>query len=199
VPPYHRGVTTYLETERLTLRRFTPDDLDALLELDSDPAVMRYITGGRLTTREEMRDDYLPWWLAYYERGGAWGFWAAIERATGAFLGWFHLRPNAEDPPDEPELGYRLVQAAWGMGLATEGSIGLIDKAFTELGARRVYATTMAVNTGSRRVMEKAGMRFVRTFTMPWPDKIEGDEEGDVEYAITREEWESDRTGHDAG
>lgn len=186
-------MTVYLETERLTLRRFTPEDLDALVELDSDPAVMRYITGGRLTTREEMRDDYLPWWLAYYERGDAWGFWAAIEHETGAFLGWFHLRPNPEDPPDEPELGYRLIRARWGRGFATEGSIGLIDKAFRELGAGRVYATTMTVNTGSRRVMEKAGMRFVRTFTMPWPDRIEGDEEGDVEYAITREEWEADR------
>ena len=192
-------MTVYLETERLTLRRFTPDDLDALVALDSDPAVMRYINGGRPTTVEEMRDDYLPWWLAYYDRGDAWGFWAAIERETGAFLGWFHLRPNAGDPPDEPELGYRLIQTAWGRGLATEGSIALIDKAFEELGARRVYATTMTVNTGSRRVMEKAGMRFVRTFTMPWPDRIEGDELGDVEYAITRDEWEADRVARAAG
>ena len=51
----------------------------------------------------------------------------------------------------------------------------------------------MAVNTGSRRVMEKSGMRFVRTFVMDWPVRIEGDEEGDVEYAITRAEWEADR------
>ena len=192
-------MTVYLETERLTLRRFTPDDLDALVALDSDPAVMRYINGGRPTTVEEMRDDYLPWWLAYYDRGDAWGFWAAIERETGAFLGWFHLRPNAGDPSDEPELGYRLIQAAWGRGLATEGSIALIDKAFEELGARRVYASTMTVNAGSRRVMEKAGMRFVRTFTMPWPDRIEGDELGDVEYAITRDEWEADRAARAAG
>ena len=62
--------------------------------------------------------------------------------------------------------------------------------AFTELGARRVYAETMAVNLGSRRVMEKAGLRLVRTFHQPWPDRIEGDEHGDVEYALTRAEWE---------
>jgi RimJ/RimL family protein N-acetyltransferase len=47
----------------------------------------------------------------------------------------------------------------------------------------------MAVHTGSRRVMEKAGMRPVRTFHADWPDRIPGDEHGDVEYAITREEW----------
>ena len=76
--------------------------------LDADPAVMRYINGGRPTPRDEIRDDYLPWWLAYYERGDRYGFWAAIERQTGAFLGWFHLRPLPDDPDDEPELGYRL-------------------------------------------------------------------------------------------
>ena len=183
----------YLETPRLVLRRFTPADLDALVELDADPAVMRYINGGRPTPYAEMRDDYLPWWLAYYERGAAWGFWAAIERETGTFLGWFHLRPNEGDPPDEPELGYRLTRSSWGAGYATEGSRALVDKAFAELGARRVYATTMFVNTGSWRVMEKAGLRFVRRYVTTWPERIEGEEEGDVEYAITREQWEADR------
>ncbi|HSS36107.1 MAG TPA: GNAT family N-acetyltransferase, partial [Patescibacteria group bacterium] len=148
----------YLETERLILRRFTPDDVDLVTGLDADPAVMRYINGGRPTPRDEIRDDYLPWWLAYYERGDRYGFWAAIERQTGAFLGWFHLRPLPDDPQDEPELGYRLMGSAWGHGYATEGSRALVRKAFTELGARRVYATTMVVNVGSWRVMEKAGL-----------------------------------------
>ncbi len=183
----------YLETPRLALRRFTSDDLDDLVALDADPAVMRFINGGHPTPREEMRTDYLPFWLAYYERGDAWGFWAAIEKETGRFLGWFHLRPLPEDPPDEPELGYRLVRDAWGRGYATEGSRALIDKAFIEHGARRVHASTMKVNDGSWRVMEKAGMRFVRLFFGEWPERIPGDEEGDVEYAITREEWEADR------
>lgn len=187
-----RAPDVYLETERLILRRFSTDDVDALTELDADPAVMRYITGGLATPREEMRDDYLPYWLAYYDRGDAWGFWAAIERSTGAFLGWFHLRPEEHDPPDEPELGYRLIRAAWGQGYATEGSRALVDKAFRELGARRVYATAMAVNTASWRVMEKSGLRFVRNFRMEWPYRIEGDEAGDVEYAITRNEWLAD-------
>jgi RimJ/RimL family protein N-acetyltransferase len=53
-----------------------------------------------------------------------------------------------------------------------------------------VVASTMAVNVASRRVMERAGLRFVRMYHEPWPDQIEGSEEGDVEYAITRDEWE---------
>lgn len=183
----------YLTTDRLLLRRFTADDVDLLVALDGDQEVMRFINGGRATPREELAEDVLPFWLRFYDEGDRWGFWAAEDRVSGEFRGWFHLRPNRDDPPDEPELGYRLRRGVWGAGLATEGSIALIDKAFRELGARRVYATTMAINTASRRVMEKAGMRFVRHFHGDWPEAIPGDEHGDVEYAITREQWEADR------
>ena len=133
----------------------------------------------------------LPRFTSYYERFAGCGFWAAIEKATGAFLGWFHFRPPSDQdhPLDNVELGYRLCRSAWGKGYATEGSIGLIRKGFTDLDVQRVFATTMAVNLASRRVMEKAGLRFVRTFHLPWPDEIEGSEQGDVEYALTRAEW----------
>jgi RimJ/RimL family protein N-acetyltransferase len=188
-------VSVFLETDRMILRQFTTDDLEALVELDSDPAVMRFITGGRATPREEMRDDILPTWLGYYDRFAGYGFWAAIERTTGAFLGWFHFRPAPGRPLDEPELGYRLRRSAWGQGYATEGARALIDTGFRDLGVRRVVAETMTVNTASRRVMEKAGLRFVRTFFQDWPDRIEGDELGDVEYAIERAEWERQEAG----
>lgn len=179
-----------VETERLWLRRFTDDDADNLVELDADPEVMRYITGGRATPAEEIRDEVLPAFLGYHERGDAWGFWAAVEKTTGTFIGWFHLRPRpGEDPPDEPELGYRLRREAWGRGLASEGARALVERAFRDHGAHRVHASTMVVNAASRRVMERAGLRFVRVFHQDWPDRIDGEELGDVEYALTREEW----------
>jgi RimJ/RimL family protein N-acetyltransferase len=179
----------FLETERLILRHFTRADVDLIVDLDSDPDVMRYITGGRATTRSEIEDDMLPAWLGYYERFSGYGFWATIEKSSGEFIGWFHLRPLPDTPLDEPELGYRFKKSAWGRGYATEGSRALIDHAFRALGASRVYARTMTVNTGSRRVMEKSGLRFVRTFFGVWPDKIAGDEHGDVEYSLTLSEW----------
>ncbi|MGH3090592.1 MAG: GNAT family N-acetyltransferase, partial [Rubrobacteraceae bacterium] len=61
---------------------------------------------------------------------------------------------------------------------------------FTKLGARRVIARTMAINTASRRVMEKAGLTHARTFHEAWDEPIEGAEHGEVEYALNREEWE---------
>jgi len=177
-----------LETERLIIRRFTLADAALALDLDSDPEVTHYITGGVSEFDLKMLDA----WLDEYRRWPGYGTFAAVERSSGAFLGWFHLRPE-EGSDDEPEIGYRLRRDAWGRGYATEGARALVDKAFTDLGATRVWANAMAVHVASRRVMEKAGLRFIRLFHGDWPYAIPGDEHGDVEYAITRAEWEEDR------
>ncbi|WP_433555142.1 GNAT family N-acetyltransferase [Pseudonocardia xinjiangensis] len=182
-------MTDHLETDRLRLRRFTTADLDDVHALHSDPAVMRYLD--RPATREHVRDTTLPQWFALYERHPRFGYFAALQKQTGTFLGWFLFRPQpVEQPtPGEIELGYRLHKAAWGRGFATEGSIALVEMGFTELGVQRVVATTMAVNRGSRRVLEKSGLRYVRTFHVDWPHPLDGSEHGEVEYALTREEW----------
>ena len=185
----------FLETERLVLRRFTPDDVEVLTELDSDPQVMLFVTGGRPTPREEVRTELLPALLNWYDRYEGFGFWAAVERATGDFVGWFHFRPHPDGVAAGVELGYRLRRSAWGRGYATEGCRALVHRGFTELGVERVYAEAMAVHTASRRVMEKAGLRHVRTFHQEWPYRIPGDEHGDVEYALTRAEFGGPRDG----
>jgi RimJ/RimL family protein N-acetyltransferase len=189
---HDRIVDIYLETERLVLRRFTAEDADLLIELDSDPAVMHYLSGGVPTAPEVVRERYLPNILAGYERwDGKLGLFAAHEKDGGAFIGWFILRPEAQGPLDEVELGYRLRQAAWGKGYGTEGSRALLGKAFTELGVRMVWADTMTVNRKSRHVMEKLDMALARTIPVP-PDMqtIEGAEHGGVRYEITKEQWE---------
>jgi RimJ/RimL family protein N-acetyltransferase len=180
----------FLETERLVLRRFTEADVDNLFDLDGDPEVMRFLTGGKPTPREVIRNETLPRILHYYERFAGLGFWAAIEKSTGDFMGWFEFRTPEGGGPDEVELGYRLRESAWGKGYATEGARALIRKGFTELGVRRVVAQAMAVNTASRRVMEKVGLTHVRTFQEDWPDPIKGVEEGEVEYALCKADWE---------
>ncbi len=185
-----------LETPpRLTMRRFTEGDIDNLFDLNSDPEVMRYLTGGRSTPREEIRDQIIPFHLAAYDRLDRLGTWAADSTATGEFLGWFHLRPGPGGDRTNIDLGYRLRRAAWNRGYATEGSRALIGMGFTDLGAERVFGHTMTVNTASRRVMEKCGMAQVRTIPYDGPDVIEGSKHGEVEYALTKPEWELLRTG----
>ncbi|WP_049580465.1 GNAT family N-acetyltransferase [Streptomyces sp. SBT349] len=189
-----------METERLRLRPFTEDDADRLAALHGDPAVMRYIDDGRPVERGDTVALHLPALLAEYrELPPGHGAFAAEERQGGAFVGWFSLRPAASrgletGPGGGTELGYRLLPSAWGRGYATEGARALVRAAFAERGAERVVATTMTVNTASRRVLEKAGLRLVRTFFEDWPEPIPGSEHGDVEYALTRAGWEG-RTG----
>ncbi|MFI5620372.1 GNAT family N-acetyltransferase [Streptomyces sp. NPDC051567] len=180
----------FLETGQLVLRPFTAADAGHLLALDGDPEVMRFINGGRPTSPGEIRSRTLPRLLHDHPCTGTRGYWAAQERGTGAFLGWFEFRPLDDHGPAVVELGYRLTRATWGRGLATEGSRALIRRGFTAPGLERVTANTMAVNTGSRRVMEKSGLSFVRNFTGDWPETIPGSEHGEVEYALTRPGWE---------
>ena len=188
-------VDPYLQTERVTLRRFGADGADLLTELDSDPAVMRYLSGGVPTPLEDYRDRGVPGIIAAYDRwAGNFGVFAAYETTGGAFVGWFCLRPERDGPLDEAELGYRLRQTAWGRGLATEVSAALLAKAFTELDVRVVWGETMALNRTSQRVMEKVGM--VVTQELETPEDmlaVEGAELGGYRYEITKEQWERAR------
>lgn len=186
---YPSDVASYLETERLTLRPFTADDVDLLCDLNADPAVMRYLTGGRPTPRADVRDEILPGILDEYARHPGFGTFAAHVTATGEFIGWLELRPKDGDERDV-ELGYRLRRAAWGRGYATEGARALVRKAFGELGVDRVWAETMAVNTPSRKVMERVGLTYARTFHVDFDDLIDGTEHGEVEYELLRADWE---------
>lgn len=185
-------------TDRLSLRRFAPTDLDDLAALHGDPAVMRFIDGEPVP-REVVAARTLPEILAEYERlPEVLGRFVLAERETGAFVGWVSLLPaNSVGLEKYPglELGYRLRTSMWGRGYAAEGARALIRRAFEDFngsgcghGYDRVAATTMTVNSASRRVMEKVGLRYVRTFFADWPEYIEGAEHGDVVYERSLDE-----------
>jgi [ribosomal protein S5]-alanine N-acetyltransferase len=188
-------MTVFLETDRLILRQFTDTEEDGalLLDLDSDPEVMRYIgpfaLGGVEAYRERMRTN----WLAYYTTHPARGFWAVIEKSTNQFIGWFLLRPSTDyrfaaaagwTRPTDLELGYRLRQSAWGRGLATEVATELVKMALDDPEVTSVVACALVPNRASTRVMEKVGMSRVREFALP------GFTEPIVMYAVCREGYE---------
>jgi len=180
----------YLETDRMILRRLTEEDAEHLFDLDSDPAVMEFLTGGVPNAREFIVERSLPCFLGYYEQYDDFGLWAAIEKESSQFMGWFHFRPFKENP-DETELGYRLKQAYWGRGFATEGSRALINKGFQELAVTKVVATAMSLNTRSRCVMEKVGLQFEKEFVYsgaPFPG-WHAEDCLEVKYGLTKERW----------
>lgn len=184
-------------SERLVLRRFAQRDLDLLVELDSDPEVMRYLSGGQPTPRETVENTVLPRIIAGYDQPPHFGCLAAFEKAGEDFVGWFLLRVPAYEPgtpriDGEYEVGYRLRRPHWGKGYATEMSHAIVEHAFTELDTERLVAQTMAVNTGSRRVMEKLGMSYIGKYFPDLPP-IPGSEHGEVVYWLTRTEWQASR------
>ena len=180
----------YLETERILLRQFTPDDVDCLYALDSDPEVMRYLTNGVPRSYAETKNETLPRHIAYYEKFAHFGVWAAIEKETGAFIGWFHFRPDARNPEEDIELGYRLMRLVWDKGYATEVSRALIRKGFEELGVKRVTARAMKANVNSWRVMEKVGMNFEMEYI---EEKFPVDDQTAVRYELSREAYNKNK------
>lgn len=179
----------FLETERLILRQFTENDTDNLLELNSDPDVVRFTSdAGQPTEYKVIQTQILPKFFTYYEKYDGYGVWAAIEKSSQAFIGWFLFRPAVDASYFNPafanesdiEIGYRLLKAAWGKGYATEGSKAIILKGFSVLGTQRVVSVALAANVASIRVMEKVGLKLEKRFV------YEGHGQEVVLYALNR-------------
>ena len=193
-----------LRTERLLLVPLADRHLELEVQLDSDPEVLRYLSG-RTHSRAEVaaaharrlaladRVDGLGYWMAFGSAGGTPGSTPPASEDGAEFVGLMMLPPaHGPDQPDDPavaELGYRLARRYWRQGLATEASRTLLRLAFDVVGQSRVIAQTMAVNLGSRGVMEAVGMRYTRTFFPDWDDVLPGSEHGEVEYETTRDMW----------
>jgi len=194
-------------TARLQLRPITSDDAPLLFELDSDPEVMRWLSGGPGTPLSTIQETVLPGFLSLPAEQG-FGCWLVFERECAEFLGWVSLRPGQAREAGG-ELGYRFRRTAWGHGFATEAARAVLTHAFESAGLARVFGTTYEANLGSRRVMEKLGMVLVRRFR-PTPAELAspstfapGDadpwDRDDLEFAVSREEWRRLRPVGSAG
>jgi ribosomal-protein-alanine N-acetyltransferase len=148
----------HLETERLTLRPLTAEDLEAVAALLGDAEAL-VLWGGALD-----RDGARSWIernLDRYERNG-FGRCAMVLRATGELVGDCGLIPTDVEGTPEVELGWVVARSQWGRGLATEAATAWRDLAFTELGLHRIVSMVSERNVASRRVAEKLGMTIER-------------------------------------
>jgi RimJ/RimL family protein N-acetyltransferase len=173
------GMTT-LETERLTLRRFTDADRAEMIRYYGDPAVMGIRKfGPRPPAAASAAFDTL---LAHWHDHG-FGLMAGVERATGAFIGEIGLRWN--EPPDLfVEISYGLYPPFRGKGYATEASAACLALGFETLGLERIVGRARGDNTISHRVLEKLGM----TLEFRRPGAATGGHDL-VQYAIERAAW----------
>jgi RimJ/RimL family protein N-acetyltransferase len=155
-------IGTHLETERLLLVPCNDEHLSGLSTINSDPEVMRYISGRPETPAEtQMMIDRVK------ARWTRWGYswWTIIERHSGEIVGAGciqNLRRGGPDPdPDCPlEIGWRIRRDKWAQGLATEAARAMADFAFVRLRADSLYAVCDPGNGASIAVMMKLGMRY---------------------------------------
>jgi RimJ/RimL family protein N-acetyltransferase len=148
-----------IETPRLLLRPWQPEDLAEFTRLLTDPVVTRHIVVSTPFSSEDVA-ELSARTLEQWERNG-FGPWAAIEKATGRWVGHIGLDELADWPgPDKVEVGWELQREFWGRGLATEGGRAGVRHGFETVGLERIISVTMGTNAASRRVMEKCGLRF---------------------------------------
>jgi RimJ/RimL family protein N-acetyltransferase len=179
-----------LHTERITLVPLADEHLEWEFELDSDPEVMRYLSG-RADTRDEVEASHARRMTAAQKVDGL-GFWVGL--VDDEFVGWWILQPaHGPDQPDDPavaDLGFRLLPRHWRKGLASEGALELVRYGMDDLALDRIIAQTMTANARSRAAIERIGLTYVRTFPTSMTASVEGVDEGEVEYGITHEQWQ---------
>jgi RimJ/RimL family protein N-acetyltransferase len=173
----HATDTPVIETARLKLRRFRPDDLDALATLFTDPDVMRYVADGKPVDRETA-ETAIASIIAHWERHG-FGRWAVEDRETGEFVGYGGLRSLL----GTPEAVYHLAKRHWGKGFATELGRASLHFGFADRGFERIVAIAKPPNSASIHVMQKLGMCFEMQ-TSYYGIEV-------VQYAITADEFRS--------
>ena len=143
-----------LQTERLSLREFEPEDLDALAEILSDPETMRYYPAP--FDRAAVADWIQRNRIRYLHDG--FGLWAMVLHSTGELIGDCGLVRQIVDGADEIEIGYHVRRDLWCRGYASEAAQACREHGFAKLKAERLISLIRPENLASRRVAEKNGM-----------------------------------------
>lgn len=150
-------MTSTLTSERLVLRPWRDDDLDALAQLCADPEVMAHFPA----TLDRAGSAELLGKLMAHQAEHGFTFWALQRREDGAFVGFTGLARVGFDAPFVPavEIGWRLARPYWGQGYALEAAWRALQFAFAELQLDEVVAFTVPANQRSWGVMQRLGMR----------------------------------------
>lgn len=142
-------------------------DSELLWQLDQDPLVMKFITRGKTTTREEIENRFLPRLQAYRDPESGWGLWGVNSKHADEFLGWVLIRPmgffGGERDDRNLEIGWRFHQSAWGKGYATEAAQAVAAALILANQCDDLSAVALPENTASIHVMKKLGLQYLHT------------------------------------
>ncbi|MEG3907287.1 GNAT family N-acetyltransferase [Microcoleus sp. w2-18bC1] len=166
-----------IETARLYLRQFRPEDLDDLYRIYSDPETMKYLTGVRTREATEIAIHTM---LKRWEQNN-FGMWALVHKIDCKMIGRCGLAFLDQTP--EVELGYALDKVYWNQGLATEASFASLNYGFKILKLERIVAIARPENIASQRVIQKVGMKYEKNAHYYETDV--------VYYYVSRESYQS--------
>lgn len=172
----------FIETERLLFREMVLEDAPGMFELDSDPEVLKYLWM-KVQTKIEESEAVIRMVRDQYETLGI-GRYSVVLKETNEFIGWGGLKlvkTVVNGHTDFYDMGYRLQRKHWGKGYATEIAKASLVYGFDKMNLETIYAYAMREHKVSRKVLEKAGMKFIEDF--------EDDGIKDCWYRITRQEY----------
>lgn len=172
-----------IDTARLQLRQYTLDDLDDLAQILSNPKVMRYSPRGPIPQDKviQVTQEILEFFVKHWQQHG-FGVWAVLDKQLDRLIG--HCGLNFLPNSPEVEVLYRFDQNYWNKGIATEATKASLRYGFETVKLERIVAITAPEHTASRRVMEKAGLKYEKDAHFYNLDV--------VYYAISRAMWQSD-------
>lgn len=152
-----------IETQRLLLRPLTSTDVDALVQIWTDPDVTQYMGGPRdlVKVRANLAED------AQANPPPQFDLQPVIEKVTGRIVGHCGITEKTVDDRVEHELVYVLAKSAWGKGYAAEIAKAVKDYAIEQIGLQRMIALIDPENVASRRVAEKVGLRYEKETIRP--------------------------------
>ena len=172
-----------LETDRMILRRMTPNDAEAVFAYASDPEVTRYVIWETHRSIEDSR-AFLDLVTSKYESGGE-PEWGIVYKGDHRFIGTCGI-VSLEPHHARAELGYALSRDYWGRGLMAEAVCAMISFGYDKMNLNRIEARCIAQNTASSRVMEKAGMLYEGTLRQR--ELIKGEHRDIKVYSVLRDE-----------
>lgn len=149
-----------IETERLILRPFTPNDLHDFSLICADPEVMRFIGLGKTLDKETVEQQMMSWIASYQEHG--FGLLAVTLKDTKRLIGFCGLLPQTVDGKSYLELGYRLERDSWNKGIATEAAKSIKNDARQRLKIPYLISIIHFENFASKNVAQKIGMNLMK-------------------------------------
>lgn len=163
-------VKPIIETERIILRKFTLEDVDAVFEYGSNDIINKYTGYISLKNKNEAKNIIENIIFKDYQKYG-YGRLAVVYKTTNKVIGFAGLKFLPEF--NETDIGFRFLPEYWNKGIATEISKEIIKYGFESLNLKRIIGIANPKNIGSCKVLEKIGLTFYKSDFYDEQDRID--------------------------